>query len=221
MNQTWTDEERTVIAEIYRAGRPLPYHLLPNRTPAAIRGEAQKCGLVKETRTKWEAADVCLLEQAYATWPPNYDLLPGRTRATIQTQAHLRGLTNRKLMSGQYPQVVECDWAYFAGLIEGEGTIWLQPTRTPRRFRPMVKFHNTDQGLVEWVQATFPCYSRTDVAPTPVGKYQPVKPLAVLSWQRREVVRELLTHMLPYFRGYRRERAETALLYLAETKKVT
>lgn len=165
-------------------------------------------------RAPWTEADVKLLEQAYSTWPPDYSLLPHRGRSALHKQAYERGLTNRRTVGPMFAHVSETDWAYAAGLIEGEGTIAINKAhRKSPNGRAIIVFVNTDMALVDWLQTTFPAASRSEYQGNSLNGSE-AKPLSRLCWMRREVVKEMLTHMAPYFRGIRKERAQAMLDFL-------
>jgi hypothetical protein len=74
----------------------------------------------------------------------------------------IRGLIGKKKTMNKSKMCIEklskaseTDIAYMAGLIDGEGTISLTPTKGTHRFRPFVEITNTDPLMIEWLHRYF------------------------------------------------------------------
>lgn len=47
------------------------------------------------------------------------------------------------------------DWAYLAGLIDGEGCISATPHKNGKNYNARLSIVNTDKGMLDWVVRTF------------------------------------------------------------------
>lgn len=53
--------------------------------------------------------------------------------------------------SYECPELPETEWAYIAGILDGEGCITYNQNQRGRRY-PKISIGNTHQGLVEWLR---------------------------------------------------------------------
>lgn len=162
-------------------------------------------------RTPWSLEDIEKLHEVYSTWPPQYQLLePGRTRQSIQAAASGLGLTHGANQQASFDNISVADWAYLAAFIDGEGTIGLRPEGVKNWHKVFVGVFNTHEPTMRWVMETFPggswyAQEKASVLST--------KPIYRVRWQRRVVLIELLTHLIPYMR-IKKEKALEALTAL-------
>lgn len=63
------------------------------------------------------------------------------------------GAGNRK--DYECPNLSETDWAYVAGILDGEGCIRDQKQTHSRHVQPTIRVANTYLGLVEWLRKIF------------------------------------------------------------------
>jgi len=104
------------------------------------------------------------------------------------------------------------DWAYFAGLIDGEGS--LQINRRKRQERRSPSYHatlsiaNTDRRIIDWLQERWPGY---DLRPytLPSGR-------TAYRWSvQGDPMRPLLTHVRPWLVA-KADQAWVVLEFLAQ-----
>lgn len=136
----------------------------------------------------WTDEQVAQLHEAYASWPPRLELVQGHTKAECHTKAYKLGLTRGRKVGPLFGHVTSEQWAYLAGILDGEGTIKAYDNR-----RVWVIFVNTDRGLIDWVVSTFPGCSVRERRREP-----PHKTLWSVTWGRGAVQRELLLGVMPY-----------------------
>jgi hypothetical protein len=95
----------------------------------------------------------------------------------------------------------EHDWAWLAGLFEGEGTIGFPGDSVSVQIR----IGMTDEDVIETVQGLFPG------SPFRRDLLNRKKPLFVWSISSRDKCKDFLVGVLPYLHARRRERAIDAL----------
>lgn len=92
-------------------------------------------------------------------------------------------------------QVQDLTKAYIAGIMDGEGYIGIQVTRSKRLwFRPGVRISNSNRDLLEWIQAETRAGNLYDLRN---GMY-------ALTFDRKADQIAVLTQLLPYLRVKRR-----------------
>lgn len=103
--------------------------------------------------------------------------------------------------------LTEREIAYIAGIVDGEGTVRLQRhpgSASGRYYYPVVRVNNTHQGLMEWLQETYPSTKlHYSVLPPPR------KPRWEIVWIGKPALR-LLRIILPHLIVKRRQ-AEVVL----------
>jgi hypothetical protein len=182
-------------------------------------GRLEVMGKLRET---WTEEDVRLLEEMYSVWPPRYELLPLRSRKTIHQQAHLRGFT-LKARQPDHTTATETEWAYLAGIIDGEGTIGLYgPGPRSPHGRAFVVIANSNTDLLNWVQQLWPgCTVSLTLKAGDLRKGQFTthkSDIYQLRWTRRAAIKSVLEGILPYLR-IKKDRAEKVLAWVAERKE--
>ena len=99
--------------------------------------------------------------------------------------------------------MTETDWAYLAGLIDGEGDIGISHT-------VRVRIANTDMGIIGWLREKFPEVKTNKAnSNTSYGKKLCLK----VEWNGRNAI-EVLTRTSPYLQGKKKKLAELALEFL-------
>lgn len=146
--------------------------------------------------TDEEKASLC---EAYAEYPPVYSRVLGvHSMAAIQTQATRMGLTRGRATPEPYVNVSPTDWAYFAGLLDGEGTIHKSRVRG-RNGNRVVSIANTHEGVMAWLDTTFPGGSfyvqRWEGKPNEWFRRLDVHHIR---WTRARLIEALLMGALPY-----------------------
>lgn len=99
--------------------------------------------------------------------------------------------------------MTETDWAYLAGLIDGEGSISICHT-------VIVRIPNTDMDIIGWLVESFP---DAKVAKANSNTSYGHKLCLNVRWNGRNSI-EVLTKVLPYLRSKKRKLAELALEFL-------
>lgn len=142
--------------------------------------------------TPWSPEEVDRLRDAYSRWP--VDLSPfidaGRTRQAVQTYASKRGITNCRLVPRPFTNVTDTEWAYLAGFVDGEGTIFMK--HSSARYVLVV---NTDEKVIEWIKERWPGYGKA-LRPPKEGERK--KPLHYLAWTRRDALLAMLDGLIPF-----------------------
>jgi hypothetical protein len=174
----------------------------------------------RKTWTKhpsWEEAELEAIRRMYSAWPLEFSLLPGRTRNQVYQQAYRMGMTKGQLIEPMFSNLTPEEWAYFAGIIDGEGTINFYKHNTKNAYRAFVVIANTDVALLEWIRKRFPggseTWYRNRVSRFPEGGA--LKDICQLRWNKRSVLKELLTGILPYL-VVKRAGAERVLVWASE-----
>ena len=150
----------------------------------------------------WTPEEVEVLKDMYKTWPIDYSRLPGRTRPVIHTKAYRLGLAGRRMMENPYAHVTPTEWAYLAGIVDGEGSIGLYTTRTKsegktiRGVRRVLTIANTDENLLAWLRSTFP--ETNEYVQAPDLDFGRKVPVTHIRWTRAGALRHLLLGILPY-----------------------
>lgn len=137
---------------------------------------------------KWSDEDLELLRQAYSSWPPDLSLLPHWEKAHVHNKAYKLGISGARLVGPLFEHVSDLEWAYFAGLIDGEGTIRVYDQR-----RAWVLVGSTHRGVIDWVLEKFPGGG--------INEYPlraRCKPFWQLRWTRRAVMAEIIRGVWPY-----------------------
>lgn len=193
----WTNDEIAILRKMYADGS-LNYDLLPTHTRDAIKHKASALGLANSplpgARQSWTPEDSAMLCAAYDGWPVAFpvELLARHNSQSCWTQATRLGLTRRRNVGSTFDHITEPQWAYLAGIIDGEGTI------------------HTDRPLVDWALATFP--ESTVGTRLRGGKW---KDCYQVRWSRSAVLAEMIPRLLPYL-IVKREKAEKLLAELPE-----
>lgn len=162
-----------------------------------------------------------MLKEMYRTWPVDYSALPSHSRGAIHTKAMRLGLTMRRGVGSLYAHVSPVEWAYLAGIIDGEGTIHVfdgnveRDGRTVRGARRIVSVANTDEALIAWLRAKFPESNLYTQHPNEGEQFARKIPVHHVRWTRSGALRELLTGLLPYL-IVKKEKAVRLLEHLAE-----
>lgn len=98
----------------------------------------------------------------------------GMTYAAAFFQLQSRGLTRKRfsqLVALHDPLLTDRQLFYFAGLIDGEGTVTIRRMvrggGRPPTWKPCLIVANTDQRLIDWLMTTFPPPRRFDARATP------------------------------------------------------
>jgi hypothetical protein len=118
---------------------------------------------------------------------------------------------NKLARKVDYDAIVATDWAYMAGIIEGEGCIRIGMQREVKarrtlRHKLVVYVGNTDPRLIAWCRKMF----SGSIHYRPARKAQH-KPAWI--WEaHHQVAEEVLQHCLPYMQ-IKREQAEVALAF--------
>ncbi len=99
--------------------------------------------------------------------------------------------------------MTEAEWAYLAGLIDGEGSISLSHT-------VILRIGNTDMGIIGWLIDRFP---DAKVAKANSNTSYGHKLCLNVRWNGRNAI-EVLTHTLPYLQSKKRKLAGFALEFL-------
>ena len=99
--------------------------------------------------------------------------------------------------------MTETDWAYLAGLVDGEGSISINHT-------VMVRIFNTDMGIIDWLTDHFP---DAKVIKANSNTSYGFKLCLSVRWNGRNSI-EVLTRILPYLQSKKGKLAELALEFL-------
>lgn len=144
-----------------------------------------------------------MLKEAYGKWPV---VIPSalearHARHSIHTKASRLGLTRGATLGKQYAHVTPEEWAYMAGIVDGEGTIHIfDPVEGRRNGNRVVSVANTDAELIRWLKVTFPgcgTYVQHHTVRAD-GRFGHNKPVTHVRWTRTAFIQELLEGMLPY-----------------------
>jgi len=125
--------------------------------------------------SKYTPEQLETLFEAYKRMPlREAAVLAGLTYNAAFFQLQSRGLTKKPFSASitLHPVTIsESDVCYFAGLIDGEGTVTIRKVNrgTDRNFsyRPCLIVANTDKRLIDWLMETFPSPRRFDSRITP------------------------------------------------------
>lgn len=102
------------------------------------------------------------------------------------------------------------DWAYLAGLVDGEGCISICPAHKKGGSTQLnVSLHvlnNTNAKLIDWVAETLARYDIPHYVYW-AGKrnYRNSRPCGLVALRRRTGIKKFLLHVLPYLVGKRRQ----------------
>jgi hypothetical protein len=109
------------------------------------------------------------------------------------------------------------EWAYFAGLLDGEGSVTLVRV-TPRNYAARVTMTNTDLPLLTWVHDRFRGARLYLFDQPSCVKNQNAKPIYRLDWTGRAVL-PLLIAVRPYLR-LKTKQADEVLAFLQHYQRV-
>lgn len=156
-----------------------------------------------DVRIKWTDEDLVMLKEAYGAWPVVYPptLLQRHSLGSCYTKAHRLQLTHGSTLGKEFGHITDTEWAYMAGIVDGEGTVHIFDSPKGRKHsNRVVSVSNTDQDLIDWMQRKFPGSGLWTVQPS--GKkgepFRRIKPCMQVRWTRTALIKELLEGMLPY-----------------------
>ena len=95
----------------------------------------------------------------------------------------------------------EAEWAYLAGIIDGEGSIVLshRGARSSNSYECCVSVVNTDFNLIDWINGTFGCHIYLDErGSNPNSNRYGHKPIHRAAWHGKEDIYRILSGVLPY-----------------------
>jgi hypothetical protein len=109
----------------------------------------------------------------------------------------------------------KAELAYFAGLIDGEGSIHASSVLGPRGYRhyyPVVDLTNTNVAMLRWVHAKFGGHFRTrSLSNADIRRLKSHRPKYAIDFRKAELL-EFLPLLIPYLVAKRRQ-AEIVLEY--------
>lgn len=115
------------------------------------------------------------------------------------------------------------DWAYLAGIIDGEGTIQLSQASTRynggNNYKYMIRIYNTDTNLIEWIHERFSGNVRVHNRGK-VGEAFGKKPIHMVDWRNVDDIGDILQGVMPYL-VVKRDLAETLMgfIYIPQWEK--
>src|ERR1035441_4883682 len=140
--------------------------------------------------------------------------LQNRTRISLQRiedYRHKRGSYEARLdeFNIRIASLTQTDIAYIAGIVDGEGTIHFSRLQMQTRFIQVgVSIANTDQDLMEWLQAKLGGLVKWQDGWQRNGR--PAKPVARLMVNGR-MAASLCRVLLPYLQTTKRKKAELVI----------
>lgn len=142
-------------------------------------------------------------------YPPS--LLARHSFRSCQKWASAAGITCGRLMPRAFEHITETQWSYFAGIIDGEGTI--RNYQFPNgHWQRGVSFSNTHRPLIDWAFATFP---GAGIHTREKGdKWQTCYQIV---WSRTGLLAELLEGIMPHL-IVKRDKAEALLVNLSKSR---
>lgn len=95
---------------------------------------------------------------------------------------------------------VDTEWAYLAGLIDGEGCIWLgsHNTKSTNSYAYYVSIYNTDGGLIEYLFHVFGGYCHYNERNDRNGDRYGHMPIHRIVWHSKDDIMFILNGVLPY-----------------------
>jgi len=131
-------------------------------TPSRYQREvARKIMKVNRTKKPWSKEEIEILKKFYGKIRVEdiLHLLPNRSRTAIRLKAKRLGLKSdlnilKPWFCLRKPNLSPEEWAYLAGIIDGEGSLsFFQARKGSRRFHhPMIKISNTNRDLIDWLK---------------------------------------------------------------------
>jgi len=112
-------------------------------------------------RNGWYKKDIQVLKESYKSYPVKYPewLIERHGRGGCHTKAHKLGLTKGIRNPGlDLRRLTIAEKAYFAGIIDGEGSIIFHEDRPKTNF--CVEVSNTDEKVMIWIQKLFAPYQK-------------------------------------------------------------
>lgn len=90
--------------------------------------------------------------------------------------------------------------AYLAGLIDGEGSVFLRHGWTRRRILPMVRVSNTDPKMIRWIHENFGGTERHVMKPTEKERRTGKRKKPLYRWETDSILacKALLDAVLPF-----------------------
>lgn len=93
------------------------------------------------------------------------------------------------------------EWAYLAGIIDGEGTVQLGHVSNGyaggNNYKYMVRIYNTDCNLIDWVSQRFGGNTRVHNRGK-VGEAFGKKPIYMVDWRNVDDIGGILLGVMPY-----------------------
>lgn len=153
------------------------------------------------THAKWHQAEVEILKDIYSRWPLQRhefsERLPRHTELACRRLAGQLGFTARRNVAPSFTNVTREQWIWFAGFMDGEGNFHVQrgerPSTRAAYKNLSVNVVNTHKPTIDFINDTWPGGSHQfrDKG----GKW---RPQWSISWQRRTVIIELVSGLLPF-----------------------
>jgi len=147
--QRWTEDEVEIIKKYYQkfGAKKLSETLLPNRSPSAICHIAWRLGLTGKLCRRWTDEELKILKEYYPKMGLKVMKLLNRSRGVIKNKARELGLSKerQRVKFSINQNLSESEWAYIAGILDGEGEISIQGNS------PYIKIHNTNSELMDWL----------------------------------------------------------------------
>ena len=176
MRSFWLDEEIEILRSNYPSKtKKEMLSLLPHKSQSSIMHKAHRIGISK-TFYFWNDDELRILRDNWATKsrPEVLALLPNKDWCSVRHKAfdlHLIKTPRAKywrtyakiVPSSQMterldsvPQLIlsDVDWAYLAGIIDGEGTVRIMKV-TGGHYAPFVQIANTNIKLMDWLNHIF------------------------------------------------------------------
>jgi len=148
-HRRWTEGEKEIVRKHYQkfGAKRLSETFLPNRSPEAIRHIAWRLGLTGKICRAWSDEELRVLKEYYPKIGLKIMKFLDRSRGVIKNKARELGLSKERQKVKFYinQNLSESEWAYIAGILDGEGTINLQ------RGTPYIAIHNTSLELMKWL----------------------------------------------------------------------
>lgn len=140
------------------------HELIPRATIEEVVGYRNKAIEAIVNGNPWHETEIESLKRHYPLCGP-HTIIPGRSICAIRSKARNLGLSMDRTLAGYTNVDLETigptQWSYFAGLIDGEGSIYISQTgnRTAaglqKNFGLYVTITNTSRPLIDWLISTF------------------------------------------------------------------
>jgi hypothetical protein len=160
----WSDEELAILRKHYPTKlRQELLSLLPNKRWTSIRHKASELGLKKAFLGIWNPAELQILKDNWAKCgrPKLLKLLPRKRWSSIRHKAFELGLAKKAYAKywRTYDKIEpiilsDVDRGYFAGIIDGEGTIRIIRA-LGKWYAPFIQITNTDRELMDKCRTIF------------------------------------------------------------------